>query len=772
MTVQSINLGKVVGEDGGGGASPGGGYFFTCSSNFPDVPRLKVLDPEFDFVKEEFLKNGTMFTVRFEVSNTYEPTADMPGIVLYVNNSFGIEAYETADKPFAQRFTAGECLQFVLLSKNNAPNGFIAMFIPDSIKYMKNTVIGVDANAIGVNNVVIGQDAIVRGASNTEALKGYDAVNNSIAIGESSMCRAKFSAAYGPEASIGLDADFSLSILGANVPQGSKNSIAIGANAATGINMPNAIALGSGAKTLSQYAIAIGSDTQVNSGGGSIAIGYATNAKAVNAVVIGATSISSAERSIALGPGIIMSNGADNSIAIGDTALVAQNCNKSIAIGYKASAKGAYSTAIGLEASANSMASVALGGSIVYGSTSVALGGATVGSEDSPIPSSVGIGNANVEAPYSIAIGNASSKGESSIAMGLNAVANSVDSICIGDGATVYGNASVAIGNADVGTVSSVSNNAIAIGSANVIGIGTISIGGASEAYGTSNINIGMLATTGTSSSTVSHSISIGSSSAVASNDAISIGHTSRVQGSNSIALGTQTFSAGDSSVALGNNSYVPNTLSNVISVGSIARTEGSTQIEAFTRRIINVSDPVDDSDAATKAYVDAHVGNSSSAGEMYYGYVNPGDRSHSGKFNIGTCLKVNPAFSSNNSRWNTSSTNVQYISLPYVSHKYFAEMYIRGSATSGTVNFIPLFFTNNLSETTSYVNQAVYSQSMTTEVSTVYHTAIITTNDMIGQVYQFALAGTGYSTSGDITAGASGTIVVTEGWVRFTKIP
>ncbi len=81
----------------------------------------------------------------------------------------------------------------------------------------------------------------------------------------------------------------------------------------------------------------------------------------------------------------------------------------------------------------------------------------------------------------------------------------------------------------------------------------------------------------------------------------IAIGFSSKVSNLNSVALGGATEAMGDHSVALGGNSVADE--ENTVSVGN-----GSHRRNPETRRIVNVTDPQNSQDAATKNYVDTRI--------------------------------------------------------------------------------------------------------------------------------------------------------------------
>ena len=157
--------------------------------------------------------------------------------------------------------------------------------------------------------------------------------------------------------------------------------------------------------------------------------------------------------------------------------------------------------------------------------------------------------------------------------------------------------------------------NSIAIGSTDDYDVtGSVQIGALTEApedyciaigynargsaggYPYKAVTIGMNSKTGGESS-----IAIGSGAEAVSDFSTTIGHNAHV-------------SSSEHSVALGDGSYIDyNTDNYVVSVGC---DPGLSQRTAFTRRIINVTNPVNAQDAATKNYVDT----ASSLIELSYG--------------------------------------------------------------------------------------------------------------------------------------------------------
>ena len=192
-------------------------------------------------------------------------------------------------------------------------------------------------------------------------------------------------------------------------------------------------------------------------------------------------------------------------------------------------------------------------------------------------------------------------------------VVSSNEEIAIGPAAQATGSyGGIAIG------VSSeaATNNSVAIGSAaHATGSSGVVIGSAASAQGSASIAIGVSA-----KSTSDSGISIGGGSSTQSGIAIGggaysygassvcMGAGSQGTGPQAVALGAGASSSGTSAVAIG-------TSSSCNGYGSVAIGAGSSASEQFvfsvgdasqTRRIVNVTDPTNAQDAATKGYVDS----------------------------------------------------------------------------------------------------------------------------------------------------------------------
>lgn len=92
--------------------------------------------------------------------------------------------------------------------------------------------------------------------------------------------------------------------------------------------------------------------------------------------------------------------------------------------------------------------------------------------------------------------------------------------------------------------------------------------------------------------------LSIGSTSSTAAATAIAIGDFAQAVDSGCVSFGTSAYASGQNAVAIGNGSEA--SAANEFSVGNTT---------GITRRITNVADPTNATDAATKGYVDGLAG-------------------------------------------------------------------------------------------------------------------------------------------------------------------
>lgn len=167
--------------------------------------------------------------------------------------------------------------------------------------------------------------------------------------------------------------------------------------------------------------------------------------------------------------------------------------------------------------------------------------------------------------------------------------------IAIGDNAAATG-AAIAIGNyafaqgtkAEVTRLDELtrSDTAIAIGDESYAHFSSVAVGPIASAYETA-VAIGF--------------------QAVGIKDSVAIGYRAHTQSDGATAIGANSVASGENSVAIGNGSLTFD--DDVVTVGCGSNTEGY----VATRRIINVTDPTDAQDAATKAYVDSSIQTKSS---------------------------------------------------------------------------------------------------------------------------------------------------------------
>lgn len=222
---------------------------------------------------------------------------------------------------------------------------------------------------------------------------------------------------------------------------------------------------------------AIGAGSYAN--GGSLALGYASNASGGNAISLGWSAEASGDMSFAVG--LKSRASGEDTIAIGQlanatgTSAVAIGVKSnalsttSVAIGMQARATGANSTSIGQLAATNAADAIAIGTSAGIlpgvgassGDSSIAIGRSSLASGTRAVAlgrstwarglRSTAMGqSANTEADYSIAIGNNANvtvaTATNSIAMGNVSVVSGSNSIGIGPNSNVTGNSSIAVG--------------------------------------------------------------------------------------------------------------------------------------------------------------------------------------------------------------------------------------------------------------------------------------------------------------------------------------
>lgn len=183
----------------------------------------------------------------------------------------------------------------------------------------------------------------------------------------------------------------------------------------------------------------------------------------------------------------------------------------------------------------------------------------------SPLPSESDYERATANGKLSCAIGNGSvANGNNSVAIGTGAFSDKINGVGIGSGAGAIGDSATAIGSNSLAP----SNGAIAIGvDSKACGQGSISIGGGAngnETLADNTICIGAEAIVGTD---CNHDVAIGDQASIDNGATYSV-----AIGADSACTDSMEFSIGNSKLK---------------------------------RRITHVIDPVNESDAATKKYVD-----------------------------------------------------------------------------------------------------------------------------------------------------------------------
>ena len=318
-------------------------------------------------------------------------------------------------------------------------------------------------------------------------------------------------------------------------------------------------------------------------------------------------------------------------IAIGESATA--TAKDAVAIGYKAKAEGEGAFAFGEGATSDGKGTVAFtGGNEAHGTYSMAWGMNSVagvsadGSETFTGATAFGtgtearndgataMGNWTIaEGQNSVAMGNGARTREdakASLAMGQDTQAAGTGSFAGGTDSIAGGLNSFAHGN----TAEAVGSTAIAMGDdAKAVGDEAVALGYNSKAYGDYSVAI-LGGRTGDGSfeyddDTGEYDVDVtdnaigafaaGFGSVAMKDYTVAIGRHATVENDQSIALGEDATVVADSSAALGYGSVA--TEENVISVGHKAGDptyNGGTYSEALNRKIVNVADGVDDTDA------------------------------------------------------------------------------------------------------------------------------------------------------------------------------
>ncbi len=342
--------------------------------------------------------------------------------------------------------------------------------------------------------------------------------------------------------------------------------------------------------------------------------------------------------SVALPAGSATATGA-NAVAIGASASASGD--KATAIGYKAKAKGEGSFAFGEGAVSEGTGTVAFtGGNESYGTYSMSWGfnniagisadgeetfiGATafgVGTEArnggatamgnwsiAEGQNSVAMGNESYtheDAKAAVAMGQAShALGSGSLAGGTDSVAGGFNSFAFGYTATAYGDTAIALGD----EAYAMGDESVAMGyNSSAYGAYSVAIGGGQTGAGSFEYDYDTHEFDVTIEKEATGAVAVGYGSKAAEDFAVAVGHHAKAAAAYSIALGNDASSLASSSVALGNDSVAAD--DDVISVGHKATdldSEGEEYGTALNRRIVNVAEGVDDTDAVNVSQLKA----------------------------------------------------------------------------------------------------------------------------------------------------------------------
>lgn len=406
-----------------------------------------------------------------------------------------------------------------------------------------------------------------------------------------------------------------------------QNSVAVGAGASIDVsssqdafNSANATAIGTLSSVSAMQGTAVGYKSKVTGAQGT-AIGEQSTAEAAGAATFGEGSHAKAEKSTALGTGANVGDGANNSVALGagstvfNSDLTSTDKNGVVSLGSGNAERRIIHVADGVkntDAATVGQLNKAVDNATknvndVTMNTTDALNGSTEtrsfkaaglvpGKSNSNYSTAIGntgFGDPSIgtNSDMSVAIGDVSQVGdnaERSTAIGYNSniAAEAEHSVAIGESSSVSKKESVAVGkDAQVET-----QNAIAIGTGARIGVGavnSVAIGGQYEYDEEDGLGGGSdyLVADNAKNSTV-----IGAAALSQSEGGTALGEGARVaeDANDSVALGHGSY--------VGSEDLVASDKNGVVSVGTSADSDGN----VVTRRIINVSDGVKDSDAAT----------------------------------------------------------------------------------------------------------------------------------------------------------------------------
>ena len=327
-------------------------------------------------------------------------------------------------------------------------------------------------------------------------------------------------------------------------------SLAIGAGVTTSNAGVKSVVIGFDAATNAKESVAIGNTSTQANGDASIAIGKTALAKSTNNIAMGTNASSNGMESIAIGTNIQVDKTTGNSdyaVGIGSYSEV-QNADQAIAIGRKAIVQGDNGTAIGHESLAAKENASALGNFAKATAVSAnAIGNYATASGTSA--NAIGdnakatAGNANAmgksaeaTSTSSNAIGDsAKAAADNASAIGTNAQATGVNANAIGKGAKASEQDASAIGTG----AQALTQDTLALGTSAVAsGLNASAIGKSADAAGLNANAFGNGAKAGAESSNA-----IGTDANVSATNGFALGTGATVTHTNAIALGSGSIS-------------------------------------------------------------------------------------------------------------------------------------------------------------------------------------------------------------------------------------
>ncbi|SMB78502.1 Head domain of trimeric autotransporter adhesin, partial [Pasteurella testudinis DSM 23072] len=377
-----------------------------------------------------------------------------------------------------------------------------------------------------------------------------------------------------------------------------EGATAIGAGAqATG----GATALGWNAKVSNTTGgVAVGSDTRV-SGANAIAMGWAAQSSASDAIAIGTQAVAALSQStntnqggnISIGAHAYSSNFGPSSQIIADRTdggeLSFRNTNgqmvtnmlpSAVSIGEysKAYAGGTavgYNNIAGIEGQEGAMAFAFGNNNDATGFYSTALGAANKATG----PSAITLGVANsADGNTAVAIGRqVTASGQYSTALGNIATASGDNAFAVGHSSQATGNRAIAIGS----STATDSNLALATAT-QATSTDAIAVGTNTKASGDYSLALGRAAQATNDSSTAlgnnakaqhRNTLALGNTSTASGANSVAAGYASSATATNSVAVGSSAKAAGAASIALGNSASASGT--NAIAMGSSSTTSG-----------------------------------------------------------------------------------------------------------------------------------------------------------------------------------------------------